>query len=117
LWVPRSGGREDKIAAIGVRVRHWITYHGMSINLAPDLSHFTGIVPCGISQHGVTSLADLGKKATMADLDAALIETFPDVFGRTLDVKAQDGSVRTYAAGKDARQACPIGAPGSAVAV
>jgi len=71
---------EDKIAAIGVRVRHWVAFHGVSINVDPDLSHFEGIVPCGISEHGVTSLADLGLTAGMPDLDAALQATFDTVF-------------------------------------
>jgi lipoyl(octanoyl) transferase len=83
IWVVRPG-REDKIAALGVRVRHWVTFHGVSLNVEPDLSHFSGIVPCGIRDHGVTSLADLGLKATMADVDAALRESFQEVFGRTL---------------------------------
>ncbi len=83
IWVAREGGREDKIAAIGVRVRRWVSYHGISINVAPDLSHFDGIVPCGISQHGVTSLADLGLNITMAALDAALLQTFAEIFGIT----------------------------------
>jgi lipoyl(octanoyl) transferase len=74
--------REDKIAAIGVRIRHWVSFHGLSINVEPDLSHYAGIVPCGISEHGVTSLVDLGLPVTMADLDAALTETFEEVFGQ-----------------------------------
>lgn len=87
LWVEmaRYGGfpgTEAKIAAIGVRVRRWVTYHGVSINLNPDLSHYSGIVPCGIAEHGVTSLAALGVQATMADLDAALIAAWPAVFSR-----------------------------------
>ncbi len=87
IWVDRGAdlgpGREDKIAAIGVRVRHWITYHGLAINLAPALDHFDGIVPCGIAAPGlgVTSLADLGVSAGMADLDAALARHFAAVFG------------------------------------
>lgn len=81
LWVARGGGREDKIAAIGVRVRRWVSFHGMSVNVRPDLSHFSGIVPCGIADHGVTSLVDLGVAATMADLDSALIAAFAEVFG------------------------------------
>jgi lipoyl(octanoyl) transferase len=85
LWVAR-GPREDKIAAIGMRIRHWISFHGLAINVTPDLSHFSGIVPCGISQHGVTSLADLGAKASMTDLDLALQETFGGVFGREITV-------------------------------
>lgn len=81
LWVVRGPGREDKIGAIGVRVRRWVSFHGMALNLAPDLTHFTGIVPCGIANHGVTSLKDLGVEASMADLDAALVATFGEVFG------------------------------------
>lgn len=81
IWVARGGGREDKIAAIGVRVRKWVTYHGVSFNVAPDLTHFGGIVPCGISEHGVTSLHDLGIAASMADTDAAMKAAFAGVFG------------------------------------
>ena len=81
IWVARSDlGREDKIGAIGVRVRHWVSYHGSSINVAPDLAHFTGIVPCGITQHGVTSLKDMGVAADMAALDGALKAAFESVF-------------------------------------
>ncbi len=80
IWVAHPDGREDKIAAIGVRVRRWITYHGLSINLAPDLDHFQTIVPCGISQHGVTSLKELGRDVTMAELDGVLRETFGEIF-------------------------------------
>ena len=72
---------EDKIAAIGLKVRKWVSFHGLSINVEPDLSHFTGIVPCGISEHGVTSLVDLGLPVTMADVDVALKKTFAEVFG------------------------------------
>lgn len=81
LWVERGEGREDKVAAIGVRVRQWVTYHGIAINVAPDLSHFDGIVPCGISEHGVTSLEDLGLPITMDDVDVSLREAFEEVFG------------------------------------
>lgn len=84
VWVrrPEKGlTAEDKIAAIGVRIRKWVTFHGVSLNVDPDLGHFTGIVPCGISQYGVTSLADLGLTATMADVDIALKRTFAEVFG------------------------------------
>jgi lipoyl(octanoyl) transferase len=81
IWVVRPNGREAKIAAIGVRIRRWVTYHGVAINLDPDLEHFGGIVPCGISGFGVTSLADLGLTATMQELDAALMATFGQVFG------------------------------------
>jgi lipoyl(octanoyl) transferase len=82
VWVVRDGGqREDKIAAIGVRIRHWVSFHGISINVEPDLTHYAGIVPCGIAEHGVTSLVDLGLLVTMTDLDMALAETFDEVFG------------------------------------
>jgi len=85
LWVPMEpyGGRpgeEAKIAALGVRVRRWVAYHGVAINLDPDLSHYAGIVPCGIRDHGVTSLKALGVQATMADLDAALKAAWPAAF-------------------------------------
>lgn len=76
IWVDRGGRREDKIAAIGVRVRHWITFHGVSLNIDPDLSHFSGIVPCGLRQYGVTSLWDLGLTPTFEEVDMALRETF-----------------------------------------
>jgi lipoyl(octanoyl) transferase len=79
IWVAR-GSREDKIAAIGVRVRRGVTFHGVSLNVDPDLGHFTGIVPCGISEHGVTSLDDLGLPVTMADADVALKSAFAEVF-------------------------------------
>ncbi len=84
IWVVRPDGAEEKIAAIGVRVRHWISYHGIAINVAPDLSHFAGIVPCGINEHGVTSLAALGINASLADVDRALHQNFEAVFGRRL---------------------------------
>ena len=77
---PDGTPREDKIAAIGVKLRRWISFHGISINVEPDLTHFSGIVPCGITDHGVTSLVDLGLPVTMADLDAALMATFPRFF-------------------------------------
>ena len=79
--LPDGSPREDKIAAIGVRIRHWVSFHGLSINVEPDLSHYSGIVPCGISDHGVTSLVDLGLPVTLPDLDAALAETFDEAFG------------------------------------
>jgi len=83
VWVKHSGagGREDKIAAIGVRIRHWISFHGVSLNVAPDLSHYSGIIPCGIHQYGMTSLADLGIAASMDDVDAALKVEFEAIFG------------------------------------
>jgi lipoyl(octanoyl) transferase len=83
IWVARGNGREDKIAAIGVRIRRWVSFHGIAINVDPDLEHFSGIVPCGIADEnlGVTSLTDLGLPVTMADLDVALRTTFDEVFG------------------------------------
>ena len=83
VWVRSEGQREDKIAAIGVRVRKWVTFHGICINVEPDLSHYSGIVPCGISEHGVTSLVDLGLPVNMDDLDAALQRTWSDVFAES----------------------------------
>jgi lipoyl(octanoyl) transferase len=80
IWVERGGGREDKIAAIGVRVRRWVTFHGVALNVDPDLSHFDGIVPCGIRQHGVTSLWALGHTPTMDEVDMALKAEFDAVF-------------------------------------
>ena len=87
VWVPRpdkpllpdGSVREDKIAALGVRLKKWVSFHGLSINVEPDLSHFGGIVPCGITQHGVTSLIDLGLPVTMEDVDVALMSTFDRV--------------------------------------
>ena len=81
IWVERGGGREDKIGAIGVRVRRWVTFHGIALNVHPDLSHFTGIVPCGVRGHGVTSVADLGLLVSMAQADATLKVAFEEVFG------------------------------------
>jgi len=83
IWVARTGGREDKIAALGIRVRRGVSFHGVSLNVEPELEHFSGIVPCGIQDHGVTSLADLGLTVTMADVDLALRAAFEDVFGPT----------------------------------
>lgn len=91
VWVvrpdrpPAPDGRpaEDKIAAIGVRLRRWVSYHGVAINLEPELDHYRSIVPCGIRDHGVTSLADLGVPASMTDLDRALRGAFEEVFGAT----------------------------------
>ena len=78
--LPDGSTREDKVAAIGIRLRKWVSFHGLSINVEPDLAHFDGIVPCGISDHGVTSLVDLGLPVTMDDVDVALRKTFPQVF-------------------------------------
>jgi lipoyl(octanoyl) transferase len=80
IWVPR-GDSEDKIAAIGVRVRRWVTFHGVSLNINPDLSHYSGIVPCGVRDAGVTSFAELGVSASMEDVDAAMKRSFERVFG------------------------------------
>jgi lipoyl(octanoyl) transferase len=92
VWVRRpdkapsfpGGVAEDKIAAIGIRVRRWVSFHGVSLNVEPDLSHFSGIVPCGVSQHGVTSLVDLGMPVTMPEVDHAMRRTFETVFGPTV---------------------------------
>ncbi len=78
---PDGSPAEDKIAAIGVRIRRWVSFHGIALNVEPDLSHFGGIVPCGISGHGVTSLVDLGLPVTMEDADLALRKAFDEVFG------------------------------------
>jgi lipoyl(octanoyl) transferase len=93
VWVRRpekAAGAEDKIAAIGIRMRRWVSFHGISLNVEPDLSHFGGIVPCGIAEarYGVTSLVDLGLPVTMADADLALRRAFEQVFGPTV---ARDG--------------------------
>jgi lipoyl(octanoyl) transferase len=82
--LPDGTMSEDKIAALGIRLRRWVSFHGLSINVDPDLSHFTGIVPCGISAYGVTSLVDLGLPVMMADVDMRLREAFEDVFGPTV---------------------------------
>lgn len=90
VWVPRPDKprladgslAEDKIAALGIKIRKWVSFHGISINVEPDLTHFSGIVPCGIREHGVTSLVDLGLPVTMADLDAALMATFAQTVDR-----------------------------------
>ena len=81
IWVAMPGGGEAKIAAIGVRIRRWVSYHGIAINVAPDLACFSGIVPCGIRDAGVTSLADLGFATAMTEVDRALIDTFDEIFG------------------------------------
>ena len=91
VWVRRpdkGADHEDKIAAVGIRVRHWVSLHGVAINVAPDLSHFSGIIPCGVSdpRYGVTSLADLGRKVTMAELDAVLEREFDRLFGHVQEL-------------------------------
>lgn len=80
IWVAHKDGREEKIAAIGVRIRRWVTLHGIAINVNPDLSHFGGIVPCGIAEHGVTSLKALGVDVAREEFDAVLSRVFEDVF-------------------------------------
>jgi lipoyl(octanoyl) transferase len=92
VWLRRldkGDGFEDKIAAIGIRVRQWVTLHGFALNVEPDLSHFSGIVPCGVSEprYGVTSLADLGITATMAEVDMALRAAFEPLFGASVGVQ------------------------------
>ncbi|MEA2755191.1 MAG: lipoyl(octanoyl) transferase [Aliidongia sp.] len=81
IWVRESDGRENKIAALGVRVRRWVSFHGVALNVDPDLGHFDGIVPCGIRQHGVTSLAAQGILVAMPEIDAAMKAAFGAVFG------------------------------------
>src|SRR5690242_56263 len=80
IWVVPPSGNEEKIAAIGVRVRQWVTYHGIAVNVDPELEHYRGIVPCGIAEHGVTSLAELGIVTTMEEVDTALRSAFAEVF-------------------------------------
>lgn len=87
VWVrrPEKGvGTEDKIAAIGIRVRKWVSFHGIALNVEPELAHFGGIVPCGVSDHGVTSLVDLGLPVTMPEVDSSLRAAFEDIFGLTV---------------------------------
>ena len=91
VWVERKGpgwSREDKIAAIGVKLRKWVSFHGVSLNVEPELEHFSGIVPCGVTEHGVTSLVDLGLPVTMDEADAALKGAFERVFGATVAAAA-----------------------------
>jgi lipoyl(octanoyl) transferase len=83
VWVKRKeSGFDDKIAAIGIRLRKWVSFHGVALNVAPDLSHYEGIIPCGVRGHGVTSLAALGVQASMDEVDAALKRNFEKVFGQ-----------------------------------
>jgi lipoyl(octanoyl) transferase len=88
IWVVKPDGKEAKIAAIGVRIRRWVTFHGIAINLDPDLEHFAGIVPCGIKDFGVTSFADLGLTTSMAELDGVLVSSFDLVFGAASEMVA-----------------------------
>lgn len=92
VWVrrPEKGpGVEDKIAAIGIRVRRWVSFHGISLNVEPDLSHFAGIVPCGVREHGVTSLVDLGLPVSLAEVDMQLRAAFEEIFGATVSEAAE----------------------------
>ncbi|HET6468432.1 MAG TPA: lipoyl(octanoyl) transferase LipB [Geminicoccaceae bacterium] len=103
IWVTDRTAGEAKIAAIGVRLRRWVSYHGMAINVSPNLDHFRGIVPCGISEFGVTSLADLGKEAGMEDLDGALRAEFPSLFAPAAWTEGSGGpGARPAAAGPGA---------------
>jgi len=88
IWVDRGHGKEDKIAAIGVRVRRWVSYHGVALNVEPALDHYDGIVPCGISGFGVTSLVDLGIPATMDEVADAMRHAFETAFGRSTRIAA-----------------------------
>jgi lipoyl(octanoyl) transferase len=83
IWVDRADRGEEKIAAIGVRIRRWVTFHGVALNVSPELEHYSGIVPCGIHGYGVTSLADLGLSVSMAEVDAVLRREFEALFGKT----------------------------------
>jgi lipoyl(octanoyl) transferase len=87
--MPDGSPAEDKIAAIGIRLQRWVSFHGIAINVEPDLGHFAGIVPCGVQDHGVTSLVDLGLPVTMADLDDALLSAFRTVFGRATNAPTE----------------------------
>jgi lipoyl(octanoyl) transferase len=112
VWVRRpdkGDGFEDKIAAIGIRVQRWVTLHGFAVNVAPELAHFSGIVPCGVSEprYGVTSLADLGRSASMAEVDRALRAEFEPLFGTAADAQAlastENSSPRRRSAKSSAR--------------
>jgi lipoyl(octanoyl) transferase len=102
VWVRRpdkGDGHEDKIAAIGIRIRHWVSLHGIALNVAPDLAHFAGIVPCGVAdpRFGVTSLADLGRATTIAEVDRALRHDFEALFGAITEVPAPSSRAPTAA--------------------
>ncbi len=112
VWVRRPDkgqDSEDKIAAIGIRVQRWVTLHGFALNVAPDLSHFTSIVPCGVSEarYGVTSLADLGRRISMAKVDAALRTEFAALFGETTDAQLVASTENSSPRRRSARSAVP----------
>jgi lipoyl(octanoyl) transferase len=112
VWVRRpdkGDGAEDKIAAIGIRVQHWVTLHGFSLNVAPDLSHFSGIVPCGVSDRkfGVTSLADLGRPASMRQVDQQLRAAFEPLFGPTADAQELDSTENRSPGWRSAKSTAP----------
>jgi lipoyl(octanoyl) transferase len=100
IWVVRGARAEEKIAAIGVRVRQWVTYHGVALNLDPDLDHYRGIIPCGIAEHGVTSLAKLGVNATLGQVDMALRGTFAEVFDTPLACRPHPNTPPASGGGK-----------------
>jgi lipoyl(octanoyl) transferase len=103
IWIAQDAGKEAKIAAIGVRVRRWISYHGISINVAPDLSHFEGILPCGTAEHGVTSLRALGQETSMDVLDLVLRDTFGTIFELVVEpLRADEAPLAT--AGRGAKR-------------
>jgi lipoyl(octanoyl) transferase len=112
VWVQRPDkgqGAEDKIAAIGIRVQHWVTLHGFSLNVAPDLSHFSGIIPCGVSDRkfGVTSLADLGRHVALSDVDQALRAVFEPLFGPTADAQELESTENTSPGRRSAKSTAP----------
>jgi lipoyl(octanoyl) transferase len=112
VWVRRPDegeGREDKIAAIGVRVQRWVTLHGFSLNVAPDLSHFSGIVPCGVSdaRYGVTSLADLGRPVSMTEADNVLRTEFEKLFGATAEPQKLPSTENSSPGRRGAKSAAP----------
>ena len=112
VWVRRrgcDGDAEDKIAAIGVRVRHWVTLHGVALNIAPELSHFSGIVPCGISdpRYGITSLAALGISASMTEVDEILRREFEPLFGGTVDAQPLSSTENNSPARRNSKSRSP----------
>jgi lipoyl(octanoyl) transferase len=112
VWVRRpdkGDGAEDKIAAIGIRVQHWVTLHGFSLNVAPDLSHFSGIVPCGVSDRkfGITSLADLARPVSMGQVDQQLRGAFEPLFGPTADAQALDSTENRSPGRRSAKSTAP----------